>query len=124
MPCYDGREASENELNRRLVDQQQEQLQTMTERLNASGMRLENLAERNNVLMRCLCSVDKWARNSLIAQVEYQRFLSSNPEYSEELKKHRQFDISRRYEHYKDIYPGFSPDEINRMVEAGILSDI
>lgn len=103
MPCRDYYEDSQNEA-----------LEYAT--------KVINLQERNDVLMRCLCKLDKFCLDN--NGKFYDVFLLSNKELREVLQQHRKSDEDNWFEVYSKKYPNFSKEEIARMVRAGILQDI
>lgn len=82
---------------------------------------LSKLKERNDVLMRVVCAMEKafFKANKTL----FSRFLEENAEASKVIDDHRKADEEQWYNTYKKQYPAFSKEEIVKMVKAGILED-
>lgn len=90
--------------------------------------KIRHLTARNNELMKAICAIDTWIMlgsgpNGEIIKTAYHAFLAKSKDLSNLVLDHRVSDSKRRYEHYRDKYPMFSEEEINKMVIAGVLPD-
>lgn len=84
---------------------------------------VDHLKARNDLLMKSLCAVDKWARSLKMVEGEYCAWLGTQATLLELILDHRKADEQRWFHTYYNQFPDFTKAEIAKMVRAGILED-
>ena len=84
-------------------------------------IRIESLEARNTELIQGYCELSKFTKKYPTIRDEIQKFV---PKVYRIMEDHEAVDKKRQIEHYKEMFPSMSKDDILKAIEQGLFKEV